>query len=100
MDSRVLPRSSISRRAASISDFISGMRAPITVAARTACDMSSGLTRMAGGGFGPPPSGLDLRFQLRDEVTNTGRSAHRLRLVVWFDDNGGGRIASHPLKGC
>ena len=53
IDSRVLARASRSRRAASISDFNCGMRELRTVAARTACAMSSGLTRMAGGGLLP-----------------------------------------------
>src|SRR6202041_1640011 len=55
-------------------------------------------------GFGEivdlPPSRLDLRFQLRDEGAHNGCGAHRFRHVVWFDENGGGGIASPPLKGC
>ena len=53
IESLVLARASRSVRTDSICDFNSGMTALMTVAARTASDMSLGLTRMAGGGLLP-----------------------------------------------
>ena len=42
---------------------------------------------------------FDLRFQFRDEGAHNGSRAHRFRHVVRLDENGGRRIAAHPLQG-